>query len=282
MLIRATLEDVEKYGDFIYEIALDRTKCAYPVYGDGIKTKTDFLADAGRAAAQENEELLLFVSDEKVMGWLSFFWIPKEHYLQLTACNVDGDVQQALGELLALLESRFRGYQLYFGFPGDNEDAIQFLKKNGFFCIEDAWNHSFFFENAKIGPEDGSTARIERENYSDFRAVYRPDESTYWNCDRILESLDEWIIYVAYRNGVAAGGIFLRGEEGSYEIFGTGFLNDTYEETVHRTLLGAAPNACSRRSAKYLTYFCGEQERMVAAEVGFVCVGRYVCYMKGI
>ena len=43
MLVKATLEDIETYGDFVYQIALDQTKSAYPTYTDGIKTREDFL-----------------------------------------------------------------------------------------------------------------------------------------------------------------------------------------------------------------------------------------------
>ena len=39
MLIRAAMEDVERYGEMAYALALDPGRSSYPTYGDGVKTK---------------------------------------------------------------------------------------------------------------------------------------------------------------------------------------------------------------------------------------------------
>ena len=66
MLIKATPEDIKKYGEFAYSLALDPAKSCYPTYADGIKTKTDFFKAAERAIAKETYELLLFRMDGNV------------------------------------------------------------------------------------------------------------------------------------------------------------------------------------------------------------------------
>ena len=53
MLIKATLEDIKKYGEFAYSLALNPAKSCYPTYADGIKTKTDFFKAAEGAIAKE-------------------------------------------------------------------------------------------------------------------------------------------------------------------------------------------------------------------------------------
>ena len=83
MLIKATPEDIKKYGEFAYSVALNPKKSCYPTYADGIKTKTDFFKAAERAIAKETYELLLFGIDGKVEGWISYYWIPEDRYLQL-------------------------------------------------------------------------------------------------------------------------------------------------------------------------------------------------------
>ena len=52
MLIKATPEDIKKYGEFAYSVALNPKKSCYPTYADGIKTKTDFFKAAERAIAK--------------------------------------------------------------------------------------------------------------------------------------------------------------------------------------------------------------------------------------
>lgn len=303
MLRKAIPEDIVKYGDFVYELALDQTRSAYPTYADGIKTKEDFLADAGRAVAEDTSELLLFYREDAPEGWLTFFRIPEERYLQCTGCNIREGTKQALSELLELLRIHFPEYTLYFGFPERNEEAVCFLEKNGFQCIEKAWNNSFFLEEyecpslgGKAGCEnsdDGNLkdgkfkekniVRIGRDNYDEFRAVYQPDEEAYWNCDRILECLEEWVIYGCRAEGGLAGAVYFRGSKEYYEIYGMEFAEGKYREEVCRSLLTAALNHCKRAGAKYLTYFCdscGEALQKAVLEAGFHCVGGYVCYIR--
>ncbi len=45
MLMKATVEDIKKYGGLAYSLALNPAKSCYPTYGDDIKTKKDFLPE---------------------------------------------------------------------------------------------------------------------------------------------------------------------------------------------------------------------------------------------
>lgn len=147
MLAKALPQDVTKYCDLAYSLALDQTKSCYPVYSDGIKTRQDFMTAVRQNIEKETSELLLFLIDGTVEGWIGYFWIPEEHYLQLNMCSINRETQQALSELLDLLKEHFAGYTLYFGFPECNSDAVRFLRENGFDCIEEDWNYSFLFEH---------------------------------------------------------------------------------------------------------------------------------------
>lgn len=298
MLRKAVPEDIAKYGDFVYELALDQTKSAYPTYADGIKTREDFLACARKAVAEDTSELLLFFRGNVLEGWIQYFWIQEDHYLQCTACNICRGTAQALGELLELLREDFPGYTLYFGFPACNVEAVCFLRENGFRCIEEAWNNSFFLEKyecpqsgGKIGGDnidedntgEDSIVRIVRDNYDEFRAVYQSDEETYWNCDRILECLEEWVIYGYRAEGGLVGAVYFKGNRGYYEIYGMEFAEGKYREEVCRELLASALKHCRKAGAKYLTYFCDSCEEALqkaVQEAGFHCVGGYVCYIR--
>ena len=281
MLTKAVLDDVEKYCDFVYAIALDQRKSCYPTYADGIKTKEDFIANARRGVSQDEWELMLVSIDGTVEGWVQYYWIPQDHYLQLSSCNINRGTEQALVELLALLEERFLGYTLYFGFPGLNTEAVNFLRENGFQCIEESWNYTFFFDSFNLLPDDTRIARIDRDDFEDFRAVYKPDHDTYWNCDRILEQIEQWIILIYYNNNSPVGTVFLQGCGEYYEIFGIEFADGGYREDIYRALLASALNHCKREGAKYLTYFCEEDTREVVQDLGFKCVGKYLCYING-
>lgn len=281
MLIRATFEDIIEYGDFVYRLAIDPTKSCYPSYSDGIKTRSDFFASAEQAVTKDTSELLLFFIDGIIEGWLSFYWIPEEKYLQLNAFNIDYGAEQALDELIGMLETKFTGYTAYFGFPGDNLAAINFLAEHDFKCIEQDWNHSFFFEGYTARGCSSRVEKISRDNFDRFQMIYRAGPETFWNADRILETLEDWTIFV-YGRATPLAAIFFRGNGGYYEIYGSVFADDVFREDVFRDLLKAALDECYRLGANYLTYFCGDDEKLILHESGFRCVGRYVLYIRTI
>ncbi len=279
MLIKASVEDIKKYGDFVYRLALEPESSSYPTYADGIKTKADFLRDAQRAATREHDALLLFCLDGRVEGWISYYWIPEEKYLQLTGLHIHRGMTLALTELLELLEEKFVGFTAYFGFPSENQAATHELAERGFQCVESDWNHSFFL--AEYSPVKCSehVESITRDNYDLFRTVYH-DNDAYWNAERIFEALDDWTIFIYRREGMPIGGIFFTGDDESCEIFGCEFFDGVFRKDVFRELLNAALGACKRSGAKYLTYFCGDEEKPVLRDLGFCCIGQYVLYTK--
>lgn len=280
MLIKASIEDVVKYGELVYSLTLDPAKSSYPTYADGIKTKADFLRAAQQSAAGEMSELLLFRVGTAVEGWISYFWIPEEKYLQLTSFSVCHGTQQALAELLDMLESRFPGYTAYFGYPADNRDAAVFLTGHGFQCIEQAWNHSFFFDGYTPEERSPRVETITRKNFQKFRAIYHPDAETYWNADRIFDALDRWMVFVYSPAASPTAALFLTGDNGHFEIYGTAFSREGFDKAALRELLAAALDECKCAGAKYLTYLCPDREKPVLARLGFLCVGQYVLYVK--
>ncbi len=282
MLTKVTVEDIKKYGEFAYHLAQNPAKSSYPTYCDGIKSRADFLDAASRAAASKTSELLLFSIDGDVLGWISYFWIPEDRYLQLSGCNIHRQTEQALAELLERLEISFAGYTAYFGYPGENHEALRFLQEHGFRCTEQSWNHSFFFEGYKPADYASNIEAISRQNFAKFRAVYHADSETYWNCDRIFETLEDWSVFVYNSGGAPIAAIFLTGADGHFEIYGIEFADGIFRKDISRELLKVSFCACKRQGAKYMTYFCKEEEKRLLNELGFKCVGQYVLYTKAL
>lgn len=280
MLIEATREQIETYADFVYGIACDSAHSGYPTYADGVKTKEDFLLDAYRAAQSETAELLLFVLDGKAQGWLSYFWLREDRYLQLTACNVARGTKQALEELLHRLSGRFAGDSLYFGFPAENREAIACLRAQGFERAEESWNTVYRFGGALPGGKEEGVVKIGAQNFALFRQVYHAPPDAYWSAERILQTIDDWLIFVYNETDTPRAAIFLRGDGGRFEIFGLEGARDAAWEAAARRLLTAALRACETRGATSLTYFCGETERQLLDALGFRCVGKYELYTK--
>lgn len=281
MLSKITREEFDKYIDFAYELALDPSRSGYPTYIDQIKTKEDFLQTARTGLERENDEILLYRQEGTVEGWIHYFREPEERYLQTCAFNIRSGTALAVEEFLGYIEDRFPGYQVCLGFPRENREAADTLLKNGFTCVEESFNNSLFFDAYSPLPQEGDVRSISRENYADFRHLHAPlDGEMYWDCDHILADLPHWHIYVCYREQQPAGALYFRDGGPMLEIYGTDYPEDVFDKTVYRHLLIRALNEGKRSGAKYMTYFSDERHLPQALELGFHCVGKYLCFEK--
>lgn len=280
MLIVTTLADIEKYGEEMYRLALDKSCSSYPTYADGIKNKWDFYAAAKRLVQNATSELLLYVRNEKVEGQIGYFWLTEDKYLELEFCITRGMAHGALSELSERIGSRFPDYNVYFGFPSDNSDAVNYLKDNGFEIIEESYNYSFFFENYSETSDDSHVKKILRDNFNDFRSVYKPGDKTYWTPDRILAQLEKWTAFT-YSEQVPLGAIFVHNGVHS-EILGLEIATDTNCHEICSALIRAVLNSCKRSNVKFLTFLCDDAVRKVAEDCGFTFVSKYLCLYKNI
>lgn len=279
MLRTCTKGEIDSYVEFAYELALNIEKSAYPTYCDGVKTKEMFVERLKRAFSREDEEILLFEYEGKVEGLIQYYWIPEDHYIQTCVFNINKATNKAIAEFLKYVEERFKDYDLFMGFPAENKEAVGFLEKNGFECIENDINNTAFID--KIKDFSGNKlVRITKENYNAFKILHdQLEEDMYWNSDRILADLEEWTILLKEENGISQGAIyFLNGSDDSFEIFGVDMINNEFNPDTFKTLLHGALFDVKEKGGKTITFFCEEEAEQATLECGFVYVGRYLCY----
>ncbi|MCR5683193.1 MAG: hypothetical protein K6G29_12160 [Clostridiales bacterium] len=280
MLLECSKTEFENHIDFAFELALDLTKSGYPTYRDGIKTKAMFVERLLRAFEREDEQMLLFIHDGAVQGLIHYYWIADDRYLQTNAFCIKEATEQALSEFLSFLGERFKGYDVFLGFPAENQKAVDYLSRRGFECIEDDFNNTACLDRCGQMPESSEIIQITRENYDSFRVLHDQIEGDmYWNSDRICEDLDNWIILVNQREGKPQGAVYYTGaDDGWYEIFGIDTDRDKHDPLLFEELLHAAIADTKRRGGRFLTFFCDKEYEETALGCGFVCVGNYLCY----
>lgn len=280
MLRVCSKNEFEKYIDFAYELATDLTKSGYPTYCDGIKTKEMFVERSLKAFERETEEMLLFEQEGEVQGFIHYYWIPEDHYLDTTGFNINRAMEQALSEFLTFVGKRFKGYDLFLGFPAENKPAVNFLAGQNFECIEDDYNNTAFLDKCNNIPESNDLIRIGKENYDSFNVLHKQIEGDiYWNSERIFADLDNWVIFVKERDGKPQGAVYyMDALDGWFEIFGIDLNNNEYHPEVFKELLNAALLHAKSRGGKVMTFFCNEEGEKVAMECGFTCIGNYRCY----
>jgi hypothetical protein len=287
MLKKLQEQDFERYVDFVYQLALDSTKSGYPTYTDGIKTKDDFVARARKAFSangEENsaasEEILLYEQGGKVEGWIHYFYLPEDHYLDTCSFCIASGMGEALIEFIAFAGEHFPGSELYLGFPKENTEAVDTLKLLNFDCIEESYNDVIDFEDYVSQPEDAGIISINRENYDFFSRLHSQNNDMYWNSARILDAIDRWRIYVCLSKEEAVGAIYYMDDMRMPEIFGIDFSGGIYSGNIYRALLTTALNDSKCRGAKHMIFFNEGESQTDAIACGFRCVGKYLCFKK--
>lgn len=280
MLRPCSEDEFYKYADFAYELACDLTKSGYPTYCDGVKTKAMFIDRALKAFERETEQMLLFEVQGRVQGLIHCYWIPEDHYLDTVSFNVNEAMEQALAEFLTFAAARFKGYELFLGFPAENQAAVNFLAERGFECIEDDYNNIALLEKLENVPAASGLHRVGRENYESFRKLHCQIEGDmYWNSDRILANLDDWVIFVKEENGSPRGAVYyMDSRDGWFEIFGVDLDGMAHAPGLLKELVRAALLDAKRRGGKVMSFFCEREDEEAALECGFTCIGNYRCY----
>ena len=280
MLRTCTKEEFDRYIDFAYDLATDLTKSGYPTYCDKIKTKETFIDNAHKAFERDTEEMLLFVLDGQVQGFIQYYLIPEDRYLQLSLFNINTATDVALSEFLEYIGGRYGGYDVYFGLPAENRSAAEFLAGRGFECIENDYNNTAFLDEIVPVSDETGLTRICKENYPIFETLHNQIEGDmYWNSERMLADLDDWVVFVKERDGRPAGAVYYRtARDGWFEIFGIDIDQDRHDPELFRELLGGAVSDAKNNNGKFITFFCDEEYEEITKQCGFFCVGNYLCF----
>ncbi|MCH5288125.1 MAG: hypothetical protein J1E43_11975 [Christensenellaceae bacterium] len=278
MLVKATKEDIEQYMDFAYSLAMDQTKSGYPLWSDGISTKDEFVDYVWKSYDNDDRDILLFIKDGVVEGWIQFFYLEQDQYLQTNGFLISSDTEQALTEFQEYACAHFAGYTLYLGFPKRNTDAISFLQKTGWRLIQESYHDIFVFDGSAIQPETAGIVKVTESNFSEFRKIHQTDSDTYWNSERIFSTLNEWLIYLLYREDVAVGYICAR----NGEIFSLGYRDNIFDKNTYKALVAVILSDLKTAGHKRMIFFNEEESQPTALELGFSCVSEYVLYIKSV
>lgn len=278
MLIKATKEAIEQHMDFAYSLAIDQTKSGYPLWSDGISTKEEFMDRVWKSYESKDRDILLFVVDGVVEGWIQFFYIKEDRYLQTNGFLINSHTEQALTEFLEYAHAHFSGYELYFGFPKRNADAISALQKRNCKLIQESYHDIYIFDGSDIRPEADEIVKVTKSNFPEFRKIHQTDPETYWNSDRIFRALDEWLIYLKYQEDAVAGYVCVR----NGEIFSLGYQDNRFDKSVYEALVKVILRDLQAAGYKHLIFFNDEESQSAALELGFTCVSKYVLYLKSV
>lgn len=281
MLIKPTREEAERYIDEAYELALDQSRSGYPTYADGIKKKEDFIQSCRRGMEAQNREILLYHEYGNAAGWIQFYFLEDDGYLQTEIFNIAGNIRLALEEFISYCQENYGGYELYLGFPGCNTSAVDYLTELGWACTERDYNDELFLSDYELCPEGESIVKVNGENFFDFRNLHMLSEGgMYWTCDRLYDALDEWEIWLYYKKEQPAAAIYYTTYDDLAEIFGVDYVDGIFNEDAFNALVTKALNECKCGGRRCMVFFNDEESQNAALKIGFKCIGEYVLFQK--
>ena len=284
MLREATLEEVEAYLPFAYELSQDLSTSFFPTYLDGIKTKADFYNTAHKSFSDPNCKILLFLYDNQILGWIDYYFIPEDLYLSFHVFNVIKGYEQAIEEFIIYAKENYSGYTLYFGLPSKNISSIDYLKYIEACKLEESFVYTLNFDNYTPMDYAGKIVRVNGENWIDFKELHEKVEGMYWNSERLLKALNNpakntWNIYLLYENGRAIASIYYIYTPILVEIFGIDYIDGKFDKKVMRNLLVKALNQSKLDMQKHMVFFVGDEEKDVLDDIGFDYLDRYELYV---
>lgn len=282
MLREATLQDLENYINFSFNLSQDLKTSAFPTYLDGIKTKNDFYKSAYSSFSQSNSKILLFINNDEVLGWIDYYLIEQDHYLGFNVFNIQNNQQEAIEEFIEYSKSRYPNYTIYFGFPSDNTLSIEYLKSINSEKIDENYVYTLNFEKYSPLKYDGDIVRVNDENWNDFRRIHDKINGIYWNSDRLKKTLttksnNQWNVFLYYKKNILEGCIYFVYTPILMEIFGIDYKDD-FDETAMKNLLIKCLNVSKTDNQEYTTFFVEEKERKVVESIGFNFIAKYELY----
>lgn len=283
MLRSLRKNEYKNYLDWAYGLALDMTRSGYPTYADGLKPKSEFEEAAARVFEREHEEILLFEIDGKALGWLHYFALPEDQYLDMRTFCTEDQTEQTIDELLAYLAPKYPGFTMHFGFSTQNTRAVNHLIELGWTLQEESLVGVMKFEEYTPRQETVELTAITAKNFERFAAIHAQwDGRMYWDNAHLWEDLDRWHLYVYQRDGQDMACIYFICIAGMLQIFGMDYLEGRFDETAFRTLLLRALNQGKAEGMESFYYFHDANEAPTVKELGIHSLGKYVMYSKRI
>lgn len=279
MLTPLTNAELICLAPWAYGLAMTAAHASYPTYRDGIKTRESFLRVARRGLESDHEEVLLFTHEGRRCGWIQWYWQSEERYAGTCTFLVEAHTAKALAELTARAEDICPGFVLDIGLDGENAQAMEACRAQGFSLLDYSVNHTFLFADDAPCAAPAQAALLRQSDWPDFRRIHN-DPDMYWTADRILAAGDGWRNYLFRRDGRAVGALSCQ-MGGWPEIFSVDFAEGRFDLEAYRALLAACLRDVWAEGGAYLTYFEEREEALpILKALGFTQVGRYASYRK--
>ncbi len=279
MLHRISNEEYELYKKHIYSLSADLSRCAFPIYSDGVKTEEFFYARSFKGLASDSEEILLYERDGRAEGWIHYYFIAEDRYLGISSMLIENGFDKAIGELFDYWSKKYAGYSWCLYLPTENSEGLDFMEEKGNPEVSRSVVDVLLFKNYRKNAENGNVIAIDKNNFELFGNIHsRYDGEMYWNSDRIKKDMDRWRIFAYMGENGCLGVLYYICAGRDLEIFGIDYADEKYDPDVTEALLISGLNRAEEEGAESMYFFNDEETHTAAEKLGFVRMAEACCF----
>lgn len=285
MLRPITRGEFEQWVGFAYQLARDPQRSAYPSYAEGQGSREDFLAASQAGLDAPNEQILLYLEEEAVRGWIHSFVLPEDAYLSFISFNVAGDYAAAIAQFISYAARQHPGFTVDLGLSCQNKAAIAWLEQEGWPCIERSMVHAQRLANLAPASAAQAVLPVDRKNFPLFQQLHAPQDAVcYWTSDRLQAQLvpgTRWRLrlYMPVGQQTPRAAIHYCMDGQLMEIYGLDYRDQRFDEQAAETLLREAVEGARSAGAARLLYLTeSEAEHGLLKRLDIPCIDRYRLY----
>ena len=279
-MIREILSnEIEEILEFTWRLSKTPSTNSYSLYNTYDEMKTRFL----KAVEDETDKLYAVFLEESLCGVICFEVIPENKYIQTIGIYISSNFNNVMSEIFNKLRIEYVGYEIYLGYPKENELAIDYCKNENMLLMDSSIDFRLRSIEFTGFCEPSSIKRITETDFDEY-AKYHDEQfkGFYWTSHRLIHSLEQWRIYVHQTNDSIDGCIFIKVWGSNCEIFG---LANTSDDKALTTLLlsQSLSEVINKDDVKDIIFFVEDKDETqvnAAKKVGFLYHNSYCCFKE--
>lgn len=279
MIIEAREEFIEDVVEFSWEVFCDKTKCGFPKF----KSYNEMYDSFFKAIKDKDNKVLVCYENKEIIGTINLLVIKDDKYLEcIGGILAKNDFNLVATQFINYLKVNYSSYEIDFGYPLENKDAISFLQGINAKLMDSSIT-MLLKKDDFVKTLNYNEVELLEANYYDEYAIFhdKHNPNIYWTSEKIFDKFDIWKIYIIRKEEKIVGSIFVKVKYNVVEVFGISIDEEYKKQGVELKLLSESINDILKKWNEDILYFVGEDkidELNATLELGFKQIDTYRSY----
>lgn len=285
MIIEINEDLLEEVVKFAWELSCNKNKCGFPK----VKSYNEMYDGFLKALRDKDDKVLACFENGEVVGALNLLVENNNNYLEsIGGIIAKKDFNSIATQFIDYLKANYSNYKIDFGYPLENEDAINFLKEIKAKLIDSSLTMELKKDDFVRNSPCKDVILLERDLYEEYAAFHdKYNPQMYWTSERIFDRFDLWKIYIIIEKQKIVGSILIKvynkraAQDKQAEIFAMTIDKEYKHQGLELILLSESIYDIFTQGKENILYFVDEDaidELQAASKAGFKQIDSYRCY----